>query len=300
MRSDSKSPMQYFRRWLLLAVVLLAGCSAGVRIGYNNADTLLVYAIDGYLGLTAEQEHLVKERAGALMTWHRTTQLRDYAQLIEAERRRLDGPVTAADVLAFNQAINARLLKLGDRAAPDLVQLALTLTPEQLARMERKLATDTVKARRELVQFAGRETLEERVKKYSERADFWFGRLTREQLEMVRTSLERSPESSTWWIDERERRQRDLLAVLQRIQSERPSEEVGADWLRSYFAQLQNPAEPERRVRIQEFRAINAELVAQLVNAATPDQKVKLSRRLAGFAEDFTALAAERISAPPG
>jgi hypothetical protein len=300
LRSDSKSPLLWIRHWLLLALALLAGCSAGVRLGYNYADTLLVYAIDGYLGLTAEQEQLVKERASALMAWHRTTQLRDYARLIEAERRRLDGPVTSADVLAFNQAVNTRLLALGDRAAPDLAQLALTLTPEQIARMERKLANDNVKARRELVQFAGRETLDERVKKYSERADFWFGSLTREQLDLVRSSLERHPDGSAWWIDERERRQRDLLAVLQRIQSERPSEELGAAWLRSYFAQLQNPVEPERRARIQEFRAVNAELIAQLVNTSTPDQKAALSRRLAGFAQDFTALAAERISAPPG
>ncbi len=300
MRRDSKSLVHAFRGWLLLATALLAGCSLGVRLGYNNADSLLVYAIDGYLGLTAEQEQLVKERAGALMAWHRTTQLRDYAQLIEAERRRLDGPVSAADVLAFNQAVNARLLALGDRAAPDLAQLALTLAPDQLARMQRKLANDNVKARRELVQFAGRETLDERVQKYAERADFWFGSLTREQLDRVRAMLEKHPDSSAWWMDERERRQRELLALLQRIQHERPSAEVGAAWLRSYFAQLQNPAEPERRARIQEFRAVNAELIAQLVNTATPDQKAALSRRLAGFAQDFTALAAERIALPPG
>ena len=117
MRIDSKSPLASLRRWLLLALLLLAGCSAGVRLGYNNADTLLVYTIDGYIGLSPEQEQLVKERAGTLIAWHRATQLRDYAQLVETTRRRLDGPVTAADVLAFSDAINARLAAVGARAA---------------------------------------------------------------------------------------------------------------------------------------------------------------------------------------
>ena len=300
MRSDSKSPLALLRRWLLLAALLLAGCSAGVRLGYNNADTLLVYTIDSYVGLTAEQEQLVKERTGTLMAWHRSTQLRDYAQLAETSRRRLETPVTAADVLAFNQAVNARMAAVGERAAPDLAQLALTLTPDQIARLQRKLARDNSKARRELVQFAGKETLDDRVNKYAERADFWFGSLTREQLELVRASLAQRPDSAAWWMEEREQRQRELVAIAQRIQAERPSEEVAAQWIRAYFAQLQSPVDAERRARVMEFRTVNAELIAQLVNTATPEQKAKLSGRLASFAQDFIALAAARIGPSPG
>ena len=300
MRRDSKSPLISAGRWLLLAVALwLSACSTGVRLGYNYADTLVAYSLDGYVGLTDEQQQLVKERATALVAWHRSTQLRDYAQLIETTRRKLDGPVTAGDVMAFNQAINARLAALGERAAPDLAQLALTLSPEQLARLQRKLASDNSKARRELVQFAGKESLDERVKKYAERADFWFGSLTREQLALVRNSLAQRPDNAGWWIEERERRQRELLAVLQKIQTERPSEATAAHWLRSYFAQLQSPPDPERRRGIEQFRTGNAELIAQLLNSATPEQKSALSDKLGSFAGDFVALAAER-GAPPG
>jgi hypothetical protein len=40
--------------------------------------------------------------------------------------------------------------------------------------------------------------------------------------------------------------------------------------------------------------------VAQLVNAATAEQKSKLASRLASFAQDFVALASERIVPVPG
>jgi hypothetical protein len=179
LRRDSKSLLVSAGRWLLLVAALcLSACSTGVRLGYNYAETLVAYSLDGYVGLSDEQQQLVKERATALVAWHRSTQLRDYAELIETTRRRLDGPVTASDVMAFNQAINARLAALGERAAPDLAHLALTLSPDQIARLQRKLASDNSKARRELVQLAGKESLDERVKKYAERADFWFGSLT--------------------------------------------------------------------------------------------------------------------------
>lgn len=301
MRRDSKSLLVVLRSWLLLAAALaLTACSTGVRLGYNYADTLVTYSIDGYVGLTPEQEQLVKERAVALMAWHRSTQLRDYVQLIEATRSKLAGPVTATDVLVFNQAVNARLAALGDRAAPDLAQLALTLTPDQITKMERKLASDNSKARRELVQFAGKETLDDRVKKYAERAEFWFGSLSREQLEIVRSTLAGRPDNAAWWIDERERRQRELIAVVQRIQTERPSESIATGWVRGYFSQLQSPADAERRRAIERFRASNAELIAQLINAASPEQKAALSRKLGSFVDDLTSLASERATLPPG
>jgi hypothetical protein len=301
LRSDSSSLLLRLRCSLLLGVaLLLAACSAGVKLGYNYADTFLLYTIDGYVGLTPEQDALVRERSATLISWHRSTQLRDYAQLLDSTRRKLATPVTPTDVLQFNAAVNARLAALGDKAAPDLAQLALTLTPEQIARVERKLAGENSKARRELVQFAGKETLEDRVKKYAERAEFWFGSLSKEQLEIVRATLAKRPSNAAWWQDERERRQRDMVALLQKIRSERPPEATATAWLRAYFAQLQLPPEAERRRSVEEFRAANAELVAQLVNAATPEQKATLERKLAAFAEDLVALAAVRAAQPPG
>jgi hypothetical protein len=166
--------------------------------------------------------------------------------------------------------------------------------------MERKFASDNVKARRELVQFAGKETVDDRLKKYAERAEFWFGSLSREQLEIVRASLVQRPSNAAWWIDERERRQRELIAIVQRIQAERPSESIATGWVRGYFSQLQSPADPERRRAIEQFRAGNAELIAQLINAASPEQKAALSRKLGSFVDDLSALASERAVAPPG
>jgi hypothetical protein len=300
LRRDSKSLPFALRCWLLIAAALLSACSTGVRLGYGYADTLLLYSIDGYVGLTPEQTALVKERSAALIAWHRSTQLRDYAQFIETARRKLAGPVSAADVLEFNHAVNARMAVLGQRAAPDIAEFALTLTPEQLGKMERKLTGDTRKARRELAKTDGRSSLDDRVRRYAERADFWFGTLSAQQLELVRAWLATQPDGTAWWIDERERRQREFLIVLQRIQSERPSEATATQWLRTYFAQLHRPTDAERRNTAEGHRAANADLTAQLLNAATPEQKAALSRKLAGFADDFQALASERAASPPG
>lgn len=316
MRSDSKSQLTMATRGtdagsglrraaarvlLGLAALALAACSTGMRLGYNNADTLLLYSLGGYVSLTPEQEALVKERAGALVGWHRSTQLRDYAQFIEQARGKLAaGPVSAQEVLAFNEAINARMALIGERAAPDVARLALTLSPEQVERLQRRFADDAAKARREAVKSTDNGSPDERARKYVERAEYWFGSVTPAQRALLREELQRRPDGNAGWRAERERRQQELLRLLRRMQDERPDEATATAWVRRYFAQLREPPDAERRRELLALRTANAELIAQLVNSATPEQRATLSQRLAGFAEDFTALAAGRGGLPPG
>lgn len=273
-------------------VLLLASCSS-IKLGYNNADTLLVYSLDSYLDLDETQEKLVRERVRELLGWHRSTQLRAYARLLDdGERLVGNGRVTADEVLAFQQAMNDKLMRVGEQAAPELARLALTLQPAQVDRFAGKLARDNAKARREFVKTAGRETLDDRVKAYAERAESWFGPLSREQLELVRTALAARPSGQQLWMEERERRQRDLVTLLRRIVDERPTEPIAAQWLRDYFAQLAQPDDAQRRARVLESRRGNAQLIAQLINGASPAQKAALARKLRGYAQDFSTLAA--------
>jgi hypothetical protein len=296
LRSNSSSLILVSRGWRLLALaafaLALAACSA-VRLGYNYADTYVLSSLDEYLDLSYEQEELARQRVSSLLAWHRTTQLRDYASFIETARSRLEGPVTAADVLEFNSALNARLIAVGDRLAPDFAQLALSLKPEQIDRLAKRFGESTSKARRELVRATPSENFDQRVRKTANRAEYWFGALTRLQMDAVRTSLASRPANDDWWIGERERRQRGLVTLLRRIQAGRPDEAVAARWIRGYFAQIALPPEPERRAQVDAFRRGNAELIAQLVNRATPEQRAALSRKLGGFAQDFVALAAQ-------
>jgi DNA-binding MarR family transcriptional regulator len=281
------------RRFLLASVALLVAACSQLQLGYNNADTVVAYALDSYLDLDDGQERLARGSIGALHCWHRRTQLPGYAQLLGDAQRKVAGPVTAADVLAFNAGMRRALSAIGEHAAPDLAALALTLKPAQLDRLADKLARDTSKARRELVRFAGAESVEQRVDRYAERAEEWFGRLTPAQRELIRDSLQRRPQAEEAWMRERERRQQELVAVMARIRAEQPPPSTATAWLREYFAELAQPGDAQRRADLEAYREENAELVARLVNSATPSQRATLAKKLRGYAADFDALAAK-------
>ena len=281
------------RRFVLASVALLAAACSQLQLGYNNADTVIAYSLDSYLDLDDEQERLARSSIAALHRWHRATQLPGYVQLLDEAQRKVAGPVTPADVREFNAGMRRALMAIGEQAAPDLARLALTLKPAQVDRLAERLARDTSKARRELVRFAGPESLEQRVERYVEQAEDWFGTLTPAQRATIRASLERRPEAQEAWMRERESRQRELVAVMARIRAEQPPLATATAWLREYFAQLAEPRDPQRRARLATYREENAELVAQLVNSATPAQRAALAKRLRSYAADLSTLAAK-------
>ena len=70
--------------WVILTGAL-AACST-LRIGYDNADTLLVYTFDNYLDLDTTQAEFLRHRIRAVLAWHRATQLPEYAGQLAAMR----------------------------------------------------------------------------------------------------------------------------------------------------------------------------------------------------------------------
>jgi hypothetical protein len=285
----------------VLALALVA-CNS-IRLGYNNADTLLLYSLDRYFDLDEGQEKLARERVRALLAWHRSTQLTDYAQVLATAQQRLDAspaqPLRTDEVLALQGQMNARMLTLARQAAPDLALLAASLSAEQMTYFNDKLAAENAKLRREREQAArrgdeGAEAMQaERIKRSLQRARDWLGPLTREQETMLREAALSRPDGEQRWLEERERRQRALVAVIERIRAEQLAPEAGAVLLTTYFDDLAEPVLPERRAAVRSMRESNARLIAQMLNSATPEQKVALLKRLRSYAEDFTVLASE-------
>lgn len=273
------------------AALVLGACSS-LRLGYNNADWLVGYALDGYVTLDDAQQDLLKRRTRELLAWHRAHEMPRVAKLLDEAQRTLAGPVTAEQVLDLQMRLNARIAALGERAAPELAALALTLTPAQVDQFEDKLAAELAKLRREHAVGGrhARDTLEARLKRAVARAETWLGSATPEQRELLRTALAAQPEGAARWLDEREQRNREIVAVVRRIQHEQPAQAVAAQWLREFFVHLAEPP-AERRARVAASRRANAELMAQVLNAATPAQRGVLVRKLRGYADDATVLA---------
>jgi len=280
---------------LACIVVLAAGCSV-VKLTYNNADTLTLLWLNRYVDLDAGQEAWTKDRVREFHVWHRVTQLPDYAQMLVRTRTLLQSPVTRADMLALNAEIAARLDVATIKALPDLATLALQLSPEQIAYMERKFEKNNTEFRKDFLDIDTEQRQENRYKTVLWLAEFWFGRFSAEQEAAIKRASYARPLINELWLSERLARQRDLIVVLKRIQAEKPSPHATLALLKDQAVRatgIANIPNAATRAEAEAAAAHAAQLAAAIVNLTTPEQRQRAMDKLQQWADDFVALSLE-------
>ncbi|MDP1613467.1 MAG: DUF6279 family lipoprotein [Sulfuritalea sp.] len=278
------------RLTLLLVALLLTGCSA-VRLGYGNADSLTRWWMDQYLDLSPEQELLTRERLGRFLDWHRKTQLPDYAKLLRESKKLIGGQPSAADALALGDGVIRRGRLLFDRAAPDIADLLMTLTPAQIERMAARFADKNVEYAKK-AKLAEDESSQRhaRYERLQERAEYWFGDFDDGQQLALRRLIESQESGHQFWYEERLRRQAAWLDLVRLIQREHPPRERTIQLLQDYAAAFDLPAAPARLRKALALRRASADLAIAIHAMATPAQRTHAGHKLDALGQDFTEL----------
>ncbi len=281
---------------ILCMTLALFACSAA-RIGYNNGETVSYWWLNSYVDFEGEQKPWVKQHIDGLFAWHRKTQLREYVQLVSRIQHRDLAAVTKADLLNDYEDGRTRIMQITDHAAPDLADLALSLTPAQIANIEEKFTKSNNKFRKEYLRGDKAERQEFRYKKMMKQAEYWFGNFSREQEAKLRALSDARPLNNELMMADRLRRQQELIAMLQRMYSEKPSREAAIAMIRKYVADTMDRfGSKQQQAFANASKEANAALVADMMRMATPEQKRHFVNTLQDWISDFNRLSALAVS----
>jgi hypothetical protein len=276
-------------RILLLALCLaaLGGCSL-LRIGYGQLDTFAAWTADEYFDLDPEQRQEFMARFERLHNWHRYEQLPDYAAFLSETRSRVQNGLTRNDVLRVIDGARERYRVLLNRSADDAAALLLTITPAQLAALQRKwdkvnrrfvreyrLDQDTEAQRRE----RGRRVLS--------RIRDWVGHLDGAQEQKILALAKDMPLIHGPRHQDRMRRQREFLQLM----AQRGDAPRFAARLRHWLLNWEVGRDPAYHRLFQEWEQQQADFYLAVYRALLPHQRAALADRLQGYASDFTRLA---------
>lgn len=274
-------------------IALITACS-GLRLAYNNGDTLLYWWMDGYVDFNSDQKQWVKDDIDNLFRWHRQTQLHDYVQILQTAQRQLAGGVTKGDLQSDYDEIKRRTQSLLVKAEPELAELARSMQPDQIATLERKFAANNAEFRKKNMRGDNEAQQKYRYEKSMEQFELWFGRFTSEQQATIRKASDARPLDNALWLDERMRRQQKILALVRKVQSEKLSKEATIPLIdaavKEGFDRLENS---ERKPFFDAYEAANLQLVLTVIQIATPAQKEHAQKRMQGWIDDFNTLAKE-------
>jgi hypothetical protein len=289
------APLSQRTRALFLIVLLaLLGACSTIRFSYNHGDTLLYWWLDAYVDFEGDQSDWVKRDIGELFQWHRKTQLHDYAALLGTFQRQLAGNPTQADLLADYREIRNRTETLAMKAVPDMVDLARSLTPDQIEQMEKRFNKKNDEYRRKFVSGSVEKRNQARFDKSMEQLKLWFGGFSNEQEKALRRASDARPLDNNVWLEERILRQRKILTLARKIQLEKPNKEQTSamitSLLREFFARMEAP---ERKGFYDSYINATSNYILTAIHIATPAQKAHAQKRMQGWIDDFNALARE-------
>jgi hypothetical protein len=277
----------------LLAALALAGCSV-LRLGYGQAPMLAYWWIDGYVDINESQSQPLRDGIDRWFAWHRRTEMPRYAALlVRAQSEVMEPRLSPEQMCAWRDEAQRRIHVALDEAAPVLAALMVSLTPEQIRHVERKLAKDGEEMRNDFAQADRTERAKGAFKRTLERYENMYGRLDKAQRDRLRELLAASPFDAERWLNERERRNRDLIAALHSLAT---AGRTGVDRAAALAkAQAAVPMLGDRFVRSPrpEYRAYqerltqaNCVLASSMHNVMTGAQREHARDKLKGWEDD--------------
>jgi len=281
-------------RWLLLplAAMLLTGCSTLVLV-YNRAPLLTYWWIDSFIDVDKAQAPMVRNAIKEWFTWHRAQEVPHYVAFIASLRAEIEAPTSAARICAINDALRSDFRTAMTQALPSLSDIGASLSARQRAHLARRFRESNEKLRKQYLDGTPDAQRERAVERAADAAREIYGRLSDTQIRIIGAGIKASPYDPSVWLAEREARQRDTLAALQRIADTSPPERAAA--AARAFAQLaasltSSPREPYRAY-LASLTSHSCELIAQVHASTSQAQRLRAARRLQAWENDLRKIA---------
>lgn len=271
-------------RYLLLALAaLLAACT---RLAYNNATPMFTWMVDGYVDLHHDQKDWLRTRLDRAMAWHRANELPEYRRFLADVARRADRTFTEAEVEQAWSKLRADYDRVVEHILPDTADFMLSLDDKQLERLDRKLAADNEKVRREMTEGTEDKRRERGVKRMTETVEEWIGPLDPKQRAIVVAREAALPSIAEERLADRAYRQRETLALAR----SRDRAKIIAG-LRRLLVDTDSWRRPEYLAKIRARNAATFHMIAALSATLTPRQRAHLKRRIQDYIDDIDRLA---------
>ncbi len=277
--------------WIIGLLVLLTGCST-VRLGYESGPTVAWWWLDGYVDFSSEQAPKAKEVIRQWFAWHRPSQLPEFAALLASAQAPMAESTTPAQACRWVERARAVAEPSIDRALTMGADLVPGLGEAQFKHLEQRYAKSLAEMRTDYLQAKPEERQKASIKRATERAESMYGRLDDAQRKLIATGIAASPFDPEAWLQERQRRQADIVQTLRRLVAERADSDRIVAAMRAQAERIERSPDPDYRGYQQKLTEFNCGLAAQVHNSTSPEQRRHAQAKLKGWEDDLRSLIA--------
>jgi hypothetical protein len=266
---------------VLLLPALFGSCSK-LKLGYEYADWLVIYSVEDNFDLDKPQRARFKEDVEAYFKWHRKAMLPRYADLLSNAADSLGKGLRPEGVDSAYARFRALYRETMAPTVEKSVELLASLTPTQVDHWLEKQKKKTLKLKKD---FSGsrEDQLERRYEKTVDELEDWTGRLSKDQRKQIRTLSRALPWNGHLWLENREKFQLRLGALLK---TRPPRQEIRA-LMEDWFLHPERLRSQEYDARIKESESKIRAMAGRIFHLLTPAQRQHFRGRMEKLAEDF-------------
>jgi outer membrane lipopolysaccharide assembly protein LptE/RlpB len=278
----------------VLALVFgLTACGTVMKLAYNQLPTLAYHQLRESFDFNDAQTIKVREGLAAVHIWHRKNELPKYADRLKTLQNDLLKDTSAEQICSLYQEARVWFKSATEFAEPTMVAVALLYTADQLAEMQRKLDERNTKWRKDWIEGGRAKQIDKRTQSFVSNAKRIYGDLSADQIRLVKAEIAAHGFDSEITYTENLRRQKEGMALLQKIIQVQPTAQQAAFWLREYFERSSQTADPKYRAYANAMSQKSCELGAKLHNSTSAAQREQAVRKLSAHESDLRALAAQ-------
>ena len=272
----------------LLAVLVISmsvsGCT--IKLAYNFLDWGLYWELKDYIKFNRDQRLLIKDEISQLIDWHRSDELPQYADQLEKLSIGLENGMSVEKLEVSYNNLRDNWQRIVIKALPAAVNIISNLNDQQINDFFEMLIEKEVDDAKDIERGTSARTVEEREAYVSEKIVNVIGKLNKEQKTLI----------AQWAQSTEPTKKFSLVQAIQwrtRMQAavaERHDEQQLEKNLMVLFA---NP-DQLRSVSYRRVIENNTRLVMQLLfdlnQTLTNQQRSRLIKKLKGYIEDFRDL----------
>ena len=279
--------MKIGKLFIIFVLLCCSGCSM-VTLGYNQADWILRYWINGYTSFSTSQKAQIHLEVDNYLRWHRKNALPGYIaflQDVDAAVNRETG-MTVADVMRLRTE-SGRLYQLTmEPTIRPAARILSTLDSDQITELAYTFAERNRKQRAKMLEGNEQEMLSARAERHVDLVESLVGNLSSAQEKAITAMSLRIPFASRAFIEQRETRQAGLIALLRA----KAGEDKIAALLRQWLISPESFRTPQQQQAIADYEDAMNEMTVRIAATLTTRQKHHLSDEIASYIDDFRKL----------
>ena len=273
----------------LLLISLMAGLfmSCVPTFLYRHADRLVLWKIDEYVDLTADQKKFVQERLKDLLARHRKDALPIYERFLIQLKEQSADAVNRQEIDWIFSTYQQLRADLFGRIVTDGAVVLSSLTDRQVRYMERRFQRDHEKAARRLTEDP-ESRLAQRASATLDWLKDWFGPCTKDQQQRIKKLSIALPDLSTVRLEYQEYWQHEFIQFLQLTRDPQALSGYLENWL--LFPERSVP--PDYQHATEHMTNAVKDMVLAIDRIITPQQRTHALVKLQRLIDDIHALAA--------